>query len=205
MGTKISFAKDFAWPIGCTTFGAAGIGWGAMSDAYGLYTAGLPEWAFTLFGLGVFLIGFVVALYTVATRPPGVKVQEGEFNSSSSEQSNKEINSGVSSAAVTRTVFQNEEIKIWELVHARDAVIEGKTFVDCIIVGPALVTLLDSVHIDGLAMDGSIEANLVEIEGDRQVIGVFGLRDCRFQRVRFSGIGFIGPKPMLGLIRDAFR
>jgi hypothetical protein len=36
MASKITFARDFAWPISVTTLGTMSIGWGAMNDAYDL-------------------------------------------------------------------------------------------------------------------------------------------------------------------------
>lgn len=51
-----------------------------MSDAYNLYTAGLPAWAFTFAGLALFLVGFIVALYTAVTKAATHAVREMDPN-----------------------------------------------------------------------------------------------------------------------------
>lgn len=68
MGGNLNFFKNYAWPIVFVTSGVLVNGYGTVSDAYGLYTAGVPNWAFTVFGLLAFLVAFVVALYIVTEK-----------------------------------------------------------------------------------------------------------------------------------------
>jgi len=197
MATKLTFIRDFAWPIGLGTVGAAWMGWGFVSSAHDLYTAGIPEFAWNLIGLAILLVGFVVGLYTVSSRQ-GL----GPIHVSSAPQDS--VVSLPRPAAAARKVFQNEELRPWDLTTAGGAVISEKVFIDCILYGPAMVTFLDGNHLDGIIFEGDPEAFLLELpEGHAVVIGVYGFRRCRFERCRFVGIGAIGNQDMISAFRAA--
>ena len=75
-------------------------------------------------------------------------------------------------------------------------VIEGFTFDGCHIVGPAVVGLEasspGSAGIANSSFDGEPDAMFIQLEpAQEKVVGVIVLKDCRFDRCRFQGIGFL--------------
>lgn len=98
---------------------------------------------------------------------------------------------------VTRTEF--DKAGIWlprmALEHLRQGLvfIEGKTFTDCTLEGPAVVLMGDGVEMDGCHMGtASDPAMLLLRPVGKTVNGVIGFKNCKFIRCRFAQIGFVG-------------
>lgn len=171
--------------------------YGIMSEAWQLWTAGLtgPEW--TAVGALIFMASVVTLLMRFERR-----MQVGSVSIAPPVAGTPPPQSG---SAVLRKVFQNEELRITDLLPAGELIIRGKTFIDCIFYGPAVVTLVGNIHIDGLGIEASDpESALIEVAPDRRVIGVVGFESCRLERCRFKQIGIMGTAQLLAQVRKAF-
>lgn len=72
-------------------------------------------------------------------------------------------------------------------------VIEGRTFTECQIDGPAVIMPVGGVKFNGCAMGlTSDPMTLVLKTMSTHAAGVIAVKDCTFERCRFNGIGFAG-------------
>jgi hypothetical protein len=91
------------------------------------------------------------------------------------------------------TRHEDELVRTTELATVND-VLTDHEFVNCEIVGPAILVPLAGVEFIDSVFEGDPEAMLWEIPEYRtRVIGGIGLQRCRFRGCRFSRIGFAGP------------
>ena len=103
---------------------------------------------------------------------------------------------------VARTTFEKEGVWLPLLavhtMNAGEAVIQGKTFTDCLIQGPALVAVLKDVTFENCNMGAASDPRsmLFTSQGPR-LVGAIGLQDCRFVRCRFVQIGYTGSAAFL--------
>lgn len=82
--------------------------------------------------------------------------------------------------------------------------IEGHTFEDCLLIGPAVLAVTGSSTISDCSFDGEIDALLWELPPTRaSIIGAIEARDCVFLRCRFQQIGFTGPTEFVEMFRSA--
>jgi hypothetical protein len=109
-------------------------------------------------------------------------------------------------SAATRKLFQNEELRIWDLVPRGEHVIREKSFVDCVFYGPVVIAFLNNIYANGLSFDtDDIEKNLIEIKPDRWVVGAYGFENCRLERCALKQVGILGTAEQLALVRAAIR
>ncbi len=83
-------------------------------------------------------------------------------------------------------------------------VIEGRTFTDCIIEGPALMLVLESVHFESTNFGpsgGDIRNILFRPLGERG-IGAIPVRDCLFQNCHFDALGITGNDSLLQMLTE---
>ncbi|MHB8395281.1 MAG: hypothetical protein ACYDC5_12480 [Candidatus Dormibacteria bacterium] len=98
----------------------------------------------------------------------------------------------------------NEDFFVWELIEpTARPLIEHRTFTDCVVRGPALVTPQLDVTLNWATFEGvsSIEELLYELPAPGRKQGVFALFDCRFERCKFHQIGWYGDKAFLDRLR----
>jgi len=75
------------------------------------------------------------------------------------------------------------------------AIVEGKTFIDCRIEGPAVLLAVDGCDFDGCDMGasgGDLRNLLLRPVGPEKVIGAIAFRNCTFRRCAFFAVGFTG-------------
>lgn len=101
-----------------------------------------------------------------------------------------------------RTTFEKEAVWLplfaMSNIQAGKTLIDGKTFTDCLIEGPAVLMPDTTVVFDSCHMGtASKPENLLLAPVGDLVTGVIGISDCRFVRCRFLFVGFVG--------REAFR
>jgi hypothetical protein len=105
-------------------------------------------------------------------------------------------------ALVARTEFTREAVWLPLLsVHhlsAGQTTIDGKTFTECVIEGPAVVVLLAGATLEGcnLGVATNPRSLLYKPMGEK-LAGVIGLTNCRFINCRFVQVGFTGSDEML--------
>ena len=83
---------------------------------------------------------------------------------------------------------------------AGHANIEGRTFIECLIEGPAVLLPLSGCNFDGCNMgdaQGDPRSLMLKPVGSERVTGTVAIRDCKFIRCRFLGVGSTGPQSFL--------
>jgi aspartate carbamoyltransferase regulatory subunit len=84
-------------------------------------------------------------------------------------------------------------------------IIEGKTYENCVIDGPAIILLISNIEMSDIDLGGEPDHVLIEMPENREVIGIIGLQNVAFRRCTFNRIGIMAPKETLDLIRNAQR
>jgi hypothetical protein len=98
-----------------------------------------------------------------------------------------------------RTVYENLTVPLFfvyrQIVAAGGQAIEGRTFRNCVIEGPAVLLAAGGVRFDGCDLgdaQGDIRNLLLRPVGPRKVVGAIAVRDTVFEQCRFFGVGFTG-------------
>ena len=78
-------------------------------------------------------------------------------------------------------------------INAGQRVIDGKTFTDCLIEGPAVLMATDNVQFDNCNMGIASDPKTLLMKGlGDKVTGVIPFSNTRFVRCRFVGVAFTG-------------
>lgn len=105
-------------------------------------------------------------------------------------------------ALVARTTFEKEAVWLPSLsvqhLNAGQTFIEGKTFTECLIEGPAVVAVMNGTSFDGCHMGVFTDARTILYKpmGD-MMAGVVGMSNCKFIKCRFVQVGFTGSDELL--------
>ena len=86
-----------------------------------------------------------------------------------------------------------------------ESFIEGKTFRDCLIEGPAVLLPIGACNFDGCNMgdaQGDIRNLLLQPMGPQKVTGTVAFKDCQFINCQFLRVGFTGTPDFLGQIQQ---
>ncbi len=106
-------------------------------------------------------------------------------------------------ALVARTSFEKEAVWLPSLAvqhwNAGQMAIDGKTFTDCVIEGPAVVAVMNGTTFDNCAMGTTSDVRnlLYRPLSTTKLAGVVGMSNCRFVRCRFAQVGFTGSDDLL--------
>ncbi len=103
---------------------------------------------------------------------------------------------------VARTTFEKESVWLPSLAvnhwNAGQMSIDGKTFTDCVIEGPAVVAVMNGTTFDGCAMGATTDVKTLLLKPlGQRMAGVVGMSNCRFIRCRFVQVGFTGSDDLL--------
>lgn len=91
-----------------------------------------------------------------------------------------------------------------EAARRGEAVIEGKTFTNCMIEGPAVLLPLGACNFDGCNMgdaQGDIRNLLLQPLGPQKVTGTVAFKDCQFINCQFIRVGFTGTPDFLAQVQ----
>ncbi|WP_426027028.1 hypothetical protein [Brevundimonas sp. TWP2-3-4b2] len=114
-------------------------------------------------------------------------------------------------ALVARTSFEKEAVWLPLLaVHhwnAGQMAIDGKTFTDCVIEGPALMAVMNGTTFDNCAMGTTTDVKnlLYRPLSTTKLAGVVGMANCRFLRCRFVQVGFTGSDDLLEQLQSGIK
>jgi hypothetical protein len=114
-------------------------------------------------------------------------------------------------AIVARTSFQKEAIWLPQLAvqhwNAGQMAIDGKTFTDCLIEGPAVMAVMNGTHFDSCAMGTTTDVRnlLYRPLSTTKLAGVVGVSNCRFVRCRFVQVGFTGQEGLLAELEGGIK
>ena len=87
-----------------------------------------------------------------------------------------------------------------ETSRAGSLVIENRTFIDCLIEGPAVLLPLEGCHFDGCNMGdahGDPRNLMLSPQGPQRVTGPIPFKNCQFINCNFLGVGFTGSSAFL--------
>jgi hypothetical protein len=106
-------------------------------------------------------------------------------------------------ALVARTHFEKEAVWLPSLAvqhwNADQMFIDGKTFTDCVIEGPAVMAVMNGTVFEGCAMGATTDMRTLlyrPLSQDRMA-GLVGMANCRFVRCQFVQVGFTGSDQLL--------
>lgn len=71
------------------------------------------------------------------------------------------------------------------------SLITNTRYVDCEILGPAILAPLDTVNFQDSNFDAPAEAIFYTVDPDRPAVGVIGLMNVEFRECRFKNVGII--------------
>lgn len=114
-------------------------------------------------------------------------------------------------ALVARKTFEKEAIWLPLLaVHhwnAGEMAIDGKTFTDCVIEGPAVMAVMNGTHFDSCAMGVTtdVQTLLYRPVGKTKMAGVVGVSNSTFVRCRFVQVGFTGSDDLIAQLEAGIR
>ena len=83
------------------------------------------------------------------------------------------------------------------------AVIEGRTFTDCYIEGPAVMLALEGVHFEGVNFGptgGDMRNMLFRPMSGQMAIGAIPVRNCTFRNCQFHTLGVTGGEALLKML-----
>ena len=92
-----------------------------------------------------------------------------------------------------------------EAARRGEAVIERKTFRNCMIEGPAVLLPLGACNFDGCNMgdaQGDIRNLLLQPLGPQKVTGTVAFMDCEFINCQFIRVGFTGTPDFLAQVQQ---
>jgi hypothetical protein len=88
------------------------------------------------------------------------------------------------------------------------AVIEGRTFSDCYIEGPAVMLVLDGNQFEGTNFGptgGNIRAMLFRPLAGDMAIGAIPVRNCTFRNCQFHTLGITGGDDLLQMLTEQVK
>lgn len=114
-------------------------------------------------------------------------------------------------ALVARTSFEKEAVWLPSLAvqhwNAGQMAIDGKTFTDCVIEGPAVMAVMNGTTFDNCAMGTTTDVKnlLYRPLSTTKLAGVVGMANCRFVRCRFVQVGFTGSDDLLEQLQSGIK
>lgn len=90
--------------------------------------------------------------------------------------------------------FRDEVVRLTSLTVTSN-VLDGYTFSNCQIIGPAVLAILDNNEIAHCSFSGSIDAIMWVVDPVERpmVVGAVGVANCTFSGCDFREVGFAGP------------
>ena len=83
------------------------------------------------------------------------------------------------------------------------AIIEGRTFTDCFIEGPAVMLVLEGTHFEGVNFGptgGDLRNILFRPMSGQRAIGAVPVRNCTFRNCQFHTLGITGSDDLLQML-----
>ena len=100
-------------------------------------------------------------------------------------------------------IYRNESVRLSDLTALED-VVDGVTFANCEILGPAVIVLLGDTHVNGCHWSGDAEAVIWPAHGRTSVVGAIGLKDCVISQCQFYRVGIFVPDEQMAAVRAGF-
>lgn len=108
--------------------------------------------------------------------------------------------------------FTGARINLTDLYRAHlqaggGAIIEGRTFTDCMIEGPSIMLVLDGVHFDGtnFGQTGGDMRNMLFRPMGNMAIGAIPVRNSTFRNCQFHTLGITGADDLLQMLTEQVK
>jgi len=114
-------------------------------------------------------------------------------------------------ALVARVSFEKEAVWLPTLAvqhwNAGQMAIDGKTFTECVIEGPAVMAVMNGTTFDNCAMGTTTDVRnlLYRPMSTTKLAGVIGMANCRFVRCQFVQVGFTGSDDLLEQLQGGIK
>jgi hypothetical protein len=92
--------------------------------------------------------------------------------------------------------YEDEVVRLSDLFTTSPE-LSNLVFENCLLVGPAVIAFLGKCNVAGNHFNGRPEAIFLEVEGEREVIGVLGLRNVTISNSRLENIGIAGDRALM--------
>ena len=99
--------------------------------------------------------------------------------------------------------YRNQTVRLSDLAVTSD-VIEGVTFENCQIIGPAVIVLMGDGELRNSGFDGEPEAVIWPLGDREQVVGAIALVNCTIVSCRFQRVGLAVPAAQMEAVRTGF-
>lgn len=96
--------------------------------------------------------------------------------------------------------YRNQIVRLTDLTVTSD-VIEGVTFENCTLIGPAVIVLLGAGTFKDSVFDGDVEALLWPLGSRNHVIGAIALVGCTVVGCRLQRVGLAFPEDQEEIVR----
>lgn len=152
--------------------------------------------------LGLVLFATVLVIFWVATS----LAQRSKKPSSAEGLSPRELDKQIGPQIIDpqETYFSKKRIRLADLIFEGSLHVESKTFEDCYIYGPAMVSLQSDARLDHCTLNGDPGAIFTIIEPGQTVQGIILIDGCVFRRCTFLYIGFLGTEAQVNAARNNF-
>jgi hypothetical protein len=131
----------------------------------------------------------------------------GSFNSTdlaTQRHDTAGMNMGSTDKAIGQA-YRDSVVRITELATTTD-VLDGLSFYNCSIVGPAVLVILDGTNLCDCGFEGDLDAISWELPASKErIIGGIGLRSCTFEGCKFGRIGIAGNETVISQLRSALN
>jgi hypothetical protein len=105
-------------------------------------------------------------------------------------------------------VFDSNEVVLFDLfresLRAGSAMVEGRTFINCRLDGPAVMAAVGGCEFDSTDFgyaSGDIRTMIIRSAAPNRMIGALPFKDCKFIGCMFFAVGFTGPDSFLNQIQ----
>ncbi len=101
-------------------------------------------------------------------------------------------------------VTRSQVVRLADVALTTSAV-QNRVFVECLILGPAVVAPLEALTISGCSFDGTSESMFLLLpEEQNTVMGVIALYNAHFYDCRFQNVAILGKAAALEQFRQGF-
>ncbi|MDQ6713433.1 MAG: hypothetical protein M3Z28_09650 [Candidatus Dormibacteraeota bacterium] len=164
----------------------------------------LTDNVFLLFAIGI--IGAFVAAYGWAFIRAPYEQRDALRSTVTAQREQEAISCQREHRLITDRALTNEEFFVWELLDDpsnKKPVVSNKILTDCVIKGPAMVTLIGKGELAGNKLgEGDLESVLHEMPNPGNKQGIIAFVNCKIIGCHFRAVGFYGPKELLDKIRE---
>ncbi len=196
--------------------------WGLFSFAVSIMVAfGTSIWMYLSSAQGphivvAFLLAYAATMASLKLTPWHSSTERRVASRPTPEQSDRQRPTYTAPNGITRPIATYDELQLQKVIRGRALLlqdiprapdspwIEGFTFEDCIVLGPAVIAITDQLIIECVfgIEDEDIGTILWKMPKNQKRIGAIGFRRTVFKNCFFQGIGVAGSRDALDSLKN---